>query len=789
MNVKKIVIGVGIALFSLAVICALAVLGLAIYIKTNIDFESDEILFSRAAVHNSTTFFRDAYPSDDEYTPVELEISGGLKKIYYSLDEIPEVIKKGILDVEDRKFYQHNGVDFRRTVFALANYIFKKENRFGASTITQQVIKNISGDNEITLTRKLNEIIRSLHIEQKFSKDKILELYLNIVPMSENMYGMGIASRSYFGKEPYELSIAECATLIGIINAPSAYNPYNNPDKCKEKRNSVLAIMKECGTIDETEYTEAVSAPLKVVERERIADRYDSWFVEYVIDEATSDLSKKYGISEDAARMMLLGGGYKVYTTVDVNVQNVLQKYFEDVSNFPDEVKDGLNYAMAVTESKNGTLSGIVGRVGKKQGNRLLNHAAALHTPGSVLKPLALYAPLLDEGRISWSSVFDDVPVSFSDRDGEYVEYPHNSPNVYDGLISVKDALRLSKNTVAVRLCNILGCERAFNILKNDYGFDTLVKSKKSEGVTYTDIAVSPMALGQLTYGVPLVKLVEAYGTFASYGVHKKMRSYIEIRDENDDVVFANNPVEKRIMSDSSAKIMNKMLEEVADSGTAKGITLNKTVPTAAKTGTSGASKDKMLIGYTPFYTGGIWCGYENSGRSVASLSPSHIKIWDEIMLEIHHNIDNAVLSTANFSTDGLIYAPYCMDSGDRYSENCLYDPRGSRSSYGYFTEDSVPDKKCATHILCRYDALGKGVADQYSDPTDIVIVSLLDIPNRVFPKEIFVTDAEFVWRNVSGYDPRPQDQGLPYFYLTLDEGEYAGISKSKKQFNSSPLR
>ena len=789
MNVKKIVIGVGVTVFSFAVICVLAILGLVIYTRSNIDFESDEILFARAAVHNSTTFFRDANLLDDEYTPVELEISGGLKKIYYSLDEFPYEMKKGILDVEDRKFYQHNGVDLRRTAFAVANYIFKRGRMFGASTITQQVVKNISGDNEIKISRKLNEIIRALHIEQKFSKDKILELYLNIVPMSENMYGMGIAARSYFGKEPYELSIAECATLIGIINAPSAYNPYNNPDKCKEKRNSVLAIMKECGTIDSYEYTEAISAPLTVIDRENVNDRYDSWFVEYVIDEASRDLSNEYGISLDAARMMLLGGGYKVYTTVDVNVQNVLEKYFEDISNFPCEVNDGLNYAMAVTESKRGTLSGIVGRVGKKQGNRLLNHAAVPHTPGSVLKPLALYAPLLDEGRISWSSVFDDVPVSFSERGGEYVEYPHNSPNVYDGLINVKDALRLSKNTVAVRLCNVLGCERAFNILKNDYGFDTLVKSKKNAGVTYTDIAVSPMALGQLTYGVPLVKLVEAYGAFSSYGIHKKMRSYTEIRDENDDIVLVNNSNEKRIMSDSCAKIMNKMLEEVAETGTAKGITLNKIVPTAAKTGTSGGNKDKMLIGYTPFYTAGIWCGYENSVRSVASLSPSHIKIWDEIMLKIHENIDNTVLSNTEFSTDGLIYAPYCMDSGDRYSENCLYDPRGNRLAFGYFREGTVPDKKCETHILCRYDTEGKGVADDYSGPSNLVFVSLLDIPYRSFPKEIFVTDAEFVWRNVSGYDPRPQDQGLPYFYLTLDEGEYAGISKSKKQFNSSPSR
>ena len=225
MNKRKIIIGVGVTIFSATVLLLALILLFIIYTHVNIDFESDEALFERAASLSSTTFYGNATPRGDEYTPVELEISGSLKKIYYSLDELPYALKYGILAVEDRKFYDHKGVDIKRTALAAANYILKKEGRFGASTITQQVIKNISGDNDVTLTRKLNEIIRALHIEQKYSKDEILELYLNIIPMSENMYGVGIASRTYFGKEPSELTNAEASTLIGIINAPSSYNP------------------------------------------------------------------------------------------------------------------------------------------------------------------------------------------------------------------------------------------------------------------------------------------------------------------------------------------------------------------------------------------------------------------------------------------------------------------------------------------------------------------------------------------------------------------------------------
>ena len=544
--------------------------------------------------------------------------------------------------------------------------------------------------------------------------------------------------------------------------------------------------MRECNIIDDEEFKSAKDTPLYVIERESTPDRYDSWFVEYVINEAAEDIGQKYGISNQAARVMLLGGGYNIYTTMDVNVQGALERYFENTDNFPEEINNGLNYAMAVTDSTTGCLSGVVGRVGEKLANRILNHAVVPHTPGSTLKPIALYAPLIDDGVISWSTIFDDVPVSFSEGEEGYVEYPRNSPNVYDGLTSVKDALRLSKNTVAVRLCNIRGTDKIYESLSGDYGFDTLVKNQKNGSATYTDIAISPMALGQLTYGVPLVKMVEAYSVFSSYGVHKALRSYIQIRDEKGNIVFENKGEEKRLLKDSTAKIMNKLFENVADSGTAREITLKNIVPTAAKTGTSGGHKDKMLIGYTPFYTAGIWCGYDNGDGSVATLSPTNVKIWDDVMLDIHSYIDQESLASAKFSTEGLLLRPYCMDSGELYSENCLYDVRGSRVDYGYFTENSAPHERCSRHVLCQYDSAWKGIAGATCDPQNLVTVSLLDIPERSFPKEIYVTDAEYVWRNISGYAERPKEESLPYFYLALPEGEYVGISKSKKQFNSS---
>ncbi len=769
-------IGAIIGIFAL--ILLICFVSIYVYAKTNIDFDADVRLFSDSRSTEGTRFY--ANRGD---IPVELEMAGTLKKIHYSLEDISPYIIKGYLAVEDRHFYQHRGIDWKRTASAAINYIFGSGTRFGGSTITQQVVKNISGDNQLTLKRKLDEIIRAMHIEQNYSKDDILELYLNIVPMSDNMYGVGIASESYFGKEPFMLSAAEAATLIGISNAPSAYSPYINPDKCLEKRNNVLSVMHREGVITDEEYETAYNTPLTVLPRGEGGDIYDSWFVETVIKEASRDLALKMNISKTAAEHILLGGGYKIYTTADIDVQKILEEYFENTDNFPYEVNCGLGYAMVITDSETGDLVATVGGVGEKRANRILNRAIVPHTPGSVLKPIALYAPLIDEGKIGWATVFDDVPVSFTETDEGYTPYPKNSPNVYDGLINVNNALRLSKNTVAIRLCKMRGERAVFNTLKYDYGFDTLAEMEKTaDGGTITDIAISPMALGQLSYGVSVAKITEAYSTLSD-GVHKKMRSYLHVIDSEGNVILENKKEEKEILKPTTARIMTKILEGVVESGTARSVTLGDIVPTAGKTGTSGGSKDKMFVGYTPYYTAGIWCGYDKGDMSLTAVSPSHLEIWDDIMHMVHEKKLGAKASE-QFSTEGLIYRPYCMDSGDLYSETCALDVRGSRIAYGYFTPDTAPDRICGRHIACYYDSIEKGIASSYCPMKNLVMISLLDIPGRVFPCEVNVKDAEYVYRDIGDFYRLPDTEYIPYFYYALPPGEYAGISGGKRQFN-----
>ena len=768
--------------FSSAVLVALVFFLMVVFVYRGIDFEADEQLFESARGFGSTTFYANsAEGGSNKYEPVAIEISGSIRKICYSLDEIGPYLSRGFVAVEDKKFYQHSGFDSKRTILATVNYLFKKDKIFGASTITQQVIKNVSGDNQLSVKRKLEEIIRAIHIERNYSKEEILEVYLNIIPMSENIYGVGAASRAYFGKEPSDLSPAEAATLIGITNAPTAYNPYINSDSCRRKRDIVLSVMYKDGIINEKEYEEAIKEKLRVISRDEREDRLDSWFVETAIEEITNDLAKKYEISSSAARVMLLGGGYKVYTTMKTDVQKKLESYFEDGNNFPSEIKEHLNYAMVVTDSETGYLAGIIGRVGKKSGNRLLNHASIPHIPGSTLKPIALYAPLIDEGRINWSSVFDDVPVEFIESNGEFREYPRNSPPIYDGLTTVKDALRNSKNTIAVRLCKLRTPKAVFNSLKKDFGFDTLVE--KEGGLT--DIAIAPMALGQLGRGVSLLKLTEGYGVFSGDGVWREACSYLRLVDYNGRVVIEKEQTQKRIYKSTTARIMNQLMMTVTEDGTAGKIKIKEYINTAGKTGTSGGSKDKCFVGYTPYYTAGIWCGYDGGDRAVASLSKSHLEIWDEVMMSVHKDIISGNY-IKEFSTDGLYYLPYCMDSGELYSDICIYDPRGNRREYGYFTADNMPSEACHRHILCKYDGETKAIACDKCPKENIVTVALLNINDRSFPKEITVTDAEFVYRNIDRYTERPVEYSLPYFQNSIPEGTYVGKGKNKKQFNSN---
>lgn len=779
------------SLLTLSVLLLFSVLGISVYAARSVDFGKDEALFSASKSENITRFYYDksSYCGKipEKYEPCEFEcISSALtKKAWYSYGEISDVLKKAFIATEDREFFEHHGINIKRTFAALGNYIFHFGSDFGGSTITQQVIKNISGDNEHTARRKLNEIIRAYHLEYTHSKEEIFELYLNIIPLGEGIAGVGLAAMTYFDKEPNELTISEAATLVALTNAPTRYNPYTNYTACLEKRNVIISSMYECGFISEEERDIAQAQEIVLAERKSAERAVNSWFAEAVCNELTKDLMKKYGYSYDTARVLVTRGGLSVYTTLDYDAHNAITAYFENESNFPEEIKNGLDYSMVICDSESADLRAIVGSVGKKSGNFIINNATLPKPPASTLKPLALYAPLINSGRITWSTVFDDVPVSFKQNgDGEYTEYPRNSPGVYDGLIHVANALAYSKNTVAVRLYNILGKEKIYNHLKNDYGFEKIVKDGAKN-----DMAPSPLALGQLTYGISLKALTEAYTAFPAEGRLYKCRSYVLCFDGEGEKILEKSAEYKQIYTPECARITNQLLCGVTGFGTARSVTLKNIVDIAGKTGTSAGSCDKLFVGYTPYYTAGVWSGYASVGKSVGNYVQSHIKVWDDVMKLIHEKRLSYDEDIRSFSTEGLVRASFCIDSGKTHCDRCMKDPRGERISYGYFLRGTEPQELCDRHVLCDYDVFLRGVAVNPTYRGFIREVALLDIPDRAFPVQIYVTDAEYVYRRVDDELGYGTDASEPYFVYALPEGEYAGISKSKKQFNSSNIQ
>ena len=774
MNGKKRILSV-IILTAITVALVLGVLAVFIYYysKARLNFEYDEMLFLSSGGSTVTEYYANSGEIPGEYDAVlYFKSDPAERRVFYSLEEYTDKLIGGLLAVEDREFYSHGGVNLRRTAMALLNSVLHIRPSFGASTVTQQLIKNISGDNEISIKRKFNEILRAMSLEDRHTKDEILEMYLNIVPTGDNLLGIGTAAEEYFGKTPSELTVAESALLIGIINAPGRYNPYKNPEAAREKRNTVLSVMHSEGVISYGEYTEAVASDIELKAPSDSGASVYPWFIESVNEDLARALTEELGYSREIAERLITGGGLKVYTTMNKAVQDKLDLHFEKESR----LKDGLEASAVICDSQTGDIIALYGGAGEKSANRILNFSRTNRAPGSALKPLALYAPLIDAGKITWSSVFDDVPISFAGGRA----YPKNYPNTYRGLTTVKDALRLSKNTVAVRLYNMLGADNIYYHLKEDYGFDSLVRRRTDEnGNIISDLAPAPLALGQLSYGISLEELTSAYTVFPSEGVLQTPRTLSRVYLESGELLYECKKSAKRIYTAEGARLTTALLSEVVESGTASSVKLKEIVDTAGKTGTSGEDFDRWFIGFTPYYTMGVWIGYPDGGREIGKLSRSHITLWDSVMTDIHRDITASAGedSLRAFSRAGLVRRGYCKDSGLGFCEKCLYDMRGNRLEYGYFIKGSEPTTLCDRHIPIYYDIVEGAVASRLCPRENLAIVSLIRVEDRAFPKEVFIEDADYVYREMTDGVEYAFDYDRAYFDNCVREGVFVGKS------------
>lgn len=504
------VLSVFLSILLVGVIAGCIVVGaFAIYLANNVDSNVDDIvLIAEQGSGNATKVFY--YDSDGKLVEDESQrLSAEGNSYWVAYEDVPENLVNAFVAIEDKRFWDHNGFDLITTTKAIAKFLLPLGEGGGGSTITQQLVKNVTKNDDYTIQRKVNEIFKAMELEKQVGdKTKIIESYMNIIYLSQGANGVQEAAHVYFNKDVSELSLVECAAIAGITQYPSKWDPIKNPDNNKTRRNVILSEMYSQGLITKAEYDEAYNATLVIDQSksEVTVAGTNTWYTDVVINEASALLAEKYSVSTEIATKMLYSGGYSIVTAQDKGVQAVLDKYYQDMTStsiFPVSNVINVESSMIVMDPHNGNILGLVGGRGEKTQNRLFNLATdAVRQPGSAFKPVAVYAPAMESGVINYGSVFDDVPFNFGTEttdDSGKVTYsnptgwPRNSNNAYRGLTTVEYAIAMSKNTIAVHVLDAFGINNSFNFLTDKLHITTLVNSDKN--YASWDLEVLPMAL------------------------------------------------------------------------------------------------------------------------------------------------------------------------------------------------------------------------------------------------------------------------------------------------------
>ncbi|OQB15163.1 MAG: Penicillin-binding protein 1F [Firmicutes bacterium ADurb.Bin193] len=570
-----------------------------------------------------------------------IKLHDGKNRVWVSLSDIPSDMQNAIISIEDKRYWRHNGIDIKRTLHAAFDYIFRGETSFGGSTITQQLVKNLTQNDEITVKRKIQEMWLAFRLERQIGKQRVLELYLNTVFFGEGAYGVQAAAYSYFGKDVSELSLAQAASIAGITQLPQRYNPFINENENRIKKEIVLSEMLKNGYISREEYDNAISEVLTFTKESQQRD-YNKcgYFIDQVVADVMDDLQNKKGYTRAMASKLIYTGGLKIYATVDMGVQEALEKVFADDKNFPDDASgDKTNAAMIVIDPYSGEVKGIVGGRGEKKGMLTLNRATqTVRQPGSSIKPISVYAPAIDHAIITPKSVLTDAPYTV----GGWT--PRNWYKGYRGSVTVQKAVEQSINVVAVKVLALVGIERSFSFLENNLGITTLADKEIRDGKEYSDKNYSSLALGGLTDGVTVQEMAAAYVPFINRGIYIKPHTYSKVVAHSGEVIFDNrqNPESHVAIREQAAYYMTQMLSAAVKSGTGTAARLSVKMPAAGKTGTTSDDKDRWFVGYTPYYVGAVWFGYDTPKpmeRLLAGRPNPAAVIWKKAMDIIHRDL------------------------------------------------------------------------------------------------------------------------------------------------------
>ncbi len=725
---------------------------------------------------SSTLYYVDSSGNIQVYQQIYAEISSE----WANYEDIPKYLRDAAVAIEDHRFYEHQGVDWFTTVKATARMFFGDSSVGGSSITQQLIKNMLLAEDEsaddVTVQRKVLEIFRAVQLEKRYDKETILEQYLNLIYLGQKCQGVRTAAATYFGKELEKLTLAECASLISITNNPSLYDPYreavfmyegeerNGMQRNQYRQHLVLGQMLEHGFITQQEYDEAMAEELvlkngiddedrlarctkdgcgfkdtvsevkvsggkyycpdcgtELIVQQDASQYYYSWYTETVLEDVAEALAAQEGVAWNSNTKKIYmqkiqTGGYCIYTCLDMEVQQQLDKIYTDLDQIPaTQGGQQLRSAMVIVDNRTGDIVALVGDVGEKEGFDNWSRATdAQRQSGSSFKPLAVYAPGFESGLITPATVIKDLPLDYNKTtDGAY---PKNDNRTYSYSRTVFSGVVSSVNAVSANTVRLIGEGYAFNFAKEKFGIDTLVESyTDADGEVHSDIRIGPLALGDQTWGVTVRDMTDAFATFANNGVYRQGRTFTKVYDSDGNLVLDNTQTSETILSEKSVDYMNYCLVNAVRSGTGTEAKLSN-VTVAGKTGTTGDSKDRWFCGYTGYYTAAVWCGYDTPEviRTVNGGNPA-AQLWKKVMSPLHSGKSDKAL----YNSDAMTTVTVCLDSGKLATDACKNDARTitnsgfTRLASAMVYPEDVPSGYCTDHVEVDYCS-GGGVANEY---------------------------------------------------------------------------
>lgn len=754
----KVVFGALATVLLIGVVCCFVLVGvLADYLETDILPTASLIL--EDYMLDSPSYVYSVDSNGEIQILQELYASTDWKKAEY--EEIPEALIHAAVAIEDKRFYEHQGVDWVTTIKAFANMFFGSET-VGGSSITQQLIKNKTGEDSVTVQRKVLEFFRAALVEKNYDKSVVIEEYLNSIYLGQGCRGVKSAAEAYFGKELQTLTVAECACLISITNNPSLFNPYsedvftyageemNGRQRNRHRQMLVLGEMLSQGYITQEEYDEAVNQEL--VFKSGIAEK-DSWavclneecgyegirstfkegddciicpscnspvqvttdasqevysyFVDALLEDVAKDMAAQEGITEwnKSIRQDYMDrisrGGYSIYSTIDTDVQENVDAIYKDLSKIPKtKSAQQLQSAIVIIDNSTGDIVAMAGGVGDDKVHFGLNRATQSDLQsGSSIKPLSIYVPGFEQGTLTPATVIKDLPLYYDD-DGPY---PRNDDREYSYTRTVFSGIEDSVNAVAANTLQKIGVSYGFEFAKNIFGLSSLNEDE--------DMQVAALALGAQHYGVKVRDMTNAFATFANNGTYREGRLYTKVYDIKGNLILDNTQDTEEVFSEKTANYMNLCLTNAVEHGTGGGADFY-TVDVAGKTGSTSSFRDRWFCGYTSYYTAAVWCGYDTPETIYLSNSSGNVAaaLWKSVMKPVHEGLSNKKV----YDDSKMVTVKICMDTGLVATDACAADPRGARVQEIKLYPEDVPTATCSKHIMVDFCKTCGCAANEY---------------------------------------------------------------------------